>query len=108
MRYNYGKEGSRKDYTPYSCLKIISTTPGVVRGISNLCCHDPDLRAACLQAPGSLRSYAKVQGNAPADSPWQARQSNGHTTCPQRVRATDSHVVPRAPWLHNTWDIHSG
>ena len=31
MRYNYGKEGSRKDYTPYSCLKIISTTPGVVR-----------------------------------------------------------------------------
>jgi DNA primase large subunit len=31
VRYNYGKEGSRKDYTPYSCLKIISTTPGVVR-----------------------------------------------------------------------------
>lgn len=30
VRYNYGKEGSRKDYTPYSCLKIISTTPGVV------------------------------------------------------------------------------
>lgn len=30
VRHNYGKEGNRKDYTPYTCMKVISSTPGVV------------------------------------------------------------------------------
>ncbi|PSC74333.1 putative DNA primase large subunit [Micractinium conductrix] len=48
VRHNYGKEGQRKDYTPYTCMKIIGSTPGVgqVHGCPYKTFGQDSLRAA--------------------------------------------------------------
>ncbi|NWX97754.1 PRI2 primase, partial [Nothoprocta ornata] len=51
IRHNYGKEGKRKDYTPYSCMKIIMTNPpsqGDYHGCPFRHC-DPELLKQKLQ-----------------------------------------------------------
>ena len=41
VRYNYGKEGRKSEYTPYSCIKIISSQPGKVSCMRPPCLRPP-------------------------------------------------------------------
>ncbi|XP_044488763.1 probable DNA primase large subunit [Mangifera indica] len=62
IRHNYGREGKRTDYTPYSCQKIISSTPSV--GDHHGCPYrhfsEENLRAAISRMGVSSRAIEDV------------------------------------------------
>ncbi|KAJ3248611.1 DNA primase large subunit [Chytriomyces hyalinus] len=82
IRFNYGKEGSRKDYAPYSCSKIIMSNPPSA-GDHHGCPfrHSP---------PDALRSMvAKVAGEGVAvDVMRLAKEGHYQIACTRLFEAT--------------------
>ena len=68
IRHNYGREGKRADYTPYSCMKVITSTPGTGEhhGCPYRTFSEENLRAALrgmrLAAPAVAEVLDKVRG----------------------------------------------
>ncbi|CAH8466204.1 unnamed protein product [Dicrocoelium dendriticum] len=83
VRHNYGKEGKRADYTPYSCVKIImSSAPGPNEYHGCPFRHmDPDL----------LRQRLSSGGRIPLDSVetivQRAKERLYHLSCREYFRA---------------------
>ncbi|KAL5022677.1 hypothetical protein ScPMuIL_001832 [Solemya velum] len=88
IRHNYGKEGKRADYTPYSCMKIIMTNhpgPGDFHGCPFRHC-DADL----------LRQKLQTQGIAKADQEQimnYLKGSHYQLACGSYFTATHSKVM---------------
>ncbi|KAI3424068.1 hypothetical protein D9Q98_009431 [Chlorella vulgaris] len=82
VRHNYGKEGNRKDYTPYTCAKIITSTPGVgqVHGCPYKTFSQESLRSALARLQVAPSNIEAAVGMAAAgnfqlacESAWEGK-----------------------------------
>ena len=103
VRYNYGKEGRKSDYTPYSCLKIISSQPGqvLVVGSQSMCLHGRIPSRVYLINAGLCGLASHCMREQEQCKP--ARQNNMMST----VHVLSAHVL-LAKWYQICILLHNG
>lgn len=75
VRHNYGKEGGRKDYTPYSCIKMITTTVGMGD------CHGCPYKTLDSEALRAALGRLQIGGPALEEAVSKARGGHFQLAC---------------------------
>lgn len=75
VRHNYGKEGKRKDYTPYSCSRVINAVPGVGQ------VHGCPYRTFAPEALRTALSRAGVEGAKVEEAVTKAKGGHYQLAC---------------------------
>ncbi|EGF81734.1 hypothetical protein BATDEDRAFT_2792, partial [Batrachochytrium dendrobatidis JAM81] len=87
VRYNYGQEGKRTNYTPYSCVKIIT---GAQPGAGDA--HGCPFRHFSQESLGTMMQRLKVDGANAQEVLQTAKNGHYQIACTKLFELTRGHV----------------